>query len=141
MADMPCAVCGEQFDESMLLFHAKGRICESCELELEERSSLSRGVWFTVVNGPITAATGTVMVCVPYVGPFLMLVLGAIALWRGTVAIQVAWMSREDDALGQGQRTALLISGIVTCIWAVGLVMGGGVGGVLTFWMGMTGRG
>ncbi len=130
----PCVVCEQPFEESTLLFSARGLICEGCELDLEERTTVSRGVWFTVINGPITAATGTVMLCVPMVGPVLMLVFGALALWRGTVALQVAWYGRADTALSGGQQTALWISGGLTALWAIGLVMLGGVSGVLTLY-------
>jgi len=139
MAEMACAVCGERFEEDDLLFSDKGRICEHCEMDLKEQSTLNRGVWFTVINGPITALAGSVMACVPVVGPFLMLVMGAIALWRGTVALQVAWYGRHDAALESGQKAALWLGGLVTCIWAVGLVMGGGVGAVITLWMSLHG--
>lgn len=134
MTTLDCAVCGQGFDEAELLFSDRGRICAPCELDLAEQAALSRGVWRTVIGGPVTALAGSVMVCVPMVGPLFALVLGAMALWRGTVALQVLWMSRGDDAMGGATKGALLLSGALTALWSVGLVISGGVVGVYTLY-------
>lgn len=125
-----CARCGETFDEAELLFHDRGRICEGCELDLEEDRQLRRGLWTTVLSGPITALAGTVFLCVPVVGFLGALALGAMALWRGAAALQVAWLGREDADLGAREQAALWVSGGITTLWAIGLVLSGGASAV-----------
>lgn len=126
MAMQECTICGRSFDESVLLFHAKGRICEGCELEMNEQESTSRGIWMTVIGGPITAMAGSVMPCVPIAGPYLTLAFGGMALWRGSAALQVLWLSREDELFQASHKVALGISGALTTAWSVLLVLAGG---------------
>lgn len=126
MTMQDCAICGDPYDASMLLFHAKGRICESCELELQDRESTSRGIWMTVLGGPITAMAGSVMPCVPFAGPYLTLGFGAMALWRGSVALQVVWLAHEDERFEPVHKVFLGLSGALTLAWSILLVIAGG---------------
>jgi hypothetical protein len=138
-----CAVCDERFEESELLFHDLGRVCESCELDLKEESDRTRGVWLTVIGGPLTAITGSVMLCVPIAGgtatgsgpwTFFMLGFAALALWRGTVALQLYWEARGEGGLPSHQRMMLLLSGAVTVPWSLVLAIVGGSGAMLALW-------
>jgi hypothetical protein len=134
MAMEECSRCGRSFEESELLFTGRGKICETCEVDQQEARAVSRGLWTTILSGPLTAAAATLMLCVPVAGPFLVLAFGAMALWRGTVALQVLWYARNDDAVGSFEKGALGVSGTITAMWSILLVMGGGIGAVLAVW-------
>ena len=134
MAIRSCALCGEAFDESELLFHARGRVCEQCELYQEEEAKTSRMLWTTVVVGPLTALAGTILFCAPLVGPFAMVLFGVMALWRGAAALQVAWSDRHQRALEPTPRAALIVSGALTSLWAFGLVLVGAPLSLMLLW-------
>jgi len=134
MAMESCSRCGRSFDEAELLFTGRGKICETCEVEIHEERAVSRGLWMTILGGPLTAVAATLLICVPVVGPFLVLAFGAMALWRGTVALQVLWYARNDDAVGSLEKGALGVSGALTALWSMGLVLVGGIGSVLAVW-------
>lgn len=122
-----CARCNEETPEENLLYHQAGRICASCELEIDEADQTSRGVFATVIGGPIIVFIGTVMVCFGSMGGIPMWFAGAYGSWTGITALREAYrvVKSDDQAVGAFGRGMLVLSGLTTVLWSLPLMLFG----------------
>ncbi|TNE92205.1 MAG: hypothetical protein EP330_02435 [Deltaproteobacteria bacterium] len=124
MALVACARCGEETPEENLLYHQAGRICAACELDIDEADQTSRGVFATVVGGPIIVFIGSVMFCFGSMGGIPMFVAGAYGGWTGITSLLEAYrvVKSDDQAVGGLGRGMLLLSGLFTFLWSLPLM-------------------
>lgn len=122
-----CARCGEEIPEENLLYHDTGRICASCELAFDEADHTSRGVFATVLVGPMVAFTGTVAFCFGSFGGIPMVFAGAFGVWTGATSLLEARrvFKVNDEAVGGFGRGMLVLSGLGTLGWSLLLLLVG----------------
>ncbi|MCO4744505.1 MAG: hypothetical protein KC912_06950 [Proteobacteria bacterium] len=125
MALVPCARCGEETPDENLLYHQLGRICASCELDIDEADATSRGVFATILGGPIVAFIGTIMFCFGSFGGIPMWIAGAYGSWTAVTALREAYrvIKSDDKAVGGLGRGALVASGLFTLPWCLMLML------------------
>jgi hypothetical protein len=127
MALAACARCGEETPEENLLYHAAGRICAGCELDIDEADQTHRGVVANVLVGPMVAFTGSVAFCFGSFGGIPMMAAGAYGAWTGLTSLLEARrvFKTDDAAVGGLGRGMLVVSGLGTLGWSLLLLLVG----------------
>ncbi len=113
MANASCARCGKTMDESRLLFSDVGKICGSCQLDLDEEEKGNNTLWAIAVTGPLLAFTALVFVLAGLI-PTIGLLTNALAPFLGLVAagFGVRAFLKAGNADG-GLRLMLVLGGAV----------------------------
>lgn len=113
MANASCAKCGKTMDESRLLFSDVGKVCGSCQLDLEEAEKNDNTLWAIAVTGPLLAFTALVFVLAGLF-PTIGLLTNALAPFLGLVAagFGVRAFLKAGEA-GGGLRLMLVLGGAV----------------------------
>lgn len=125
MALVACERCGEETPEENLLYHQVGKICAPCELDIQEADATSRGVFATILGGPIVVVIGTIMICFGSYGGIPMWFAGAWGTWTAITALRESYrvIKTNDEAVGSLGRGALVASGLITLPWSQGLML------------------
>jgi hypothetical protein len=127
-ATEPCVVCKKSFYSNELLYGSKGMICVECEANARMDSNFTRGLWMTVIGGPMFGMTGTSMLCAILlfgpVGPFFGFCFGVATFLAGWRALMAGWTLSQPDAeqqVGGLEKGALFTSGALSLAWGLGL--------------------
>ncbi len=129
----PCAQCGRVVPMSALVYDGQARlICTSCEGDAEYAAASSRGIVQTAIAPPLLALVGTMMFCVPLLSLFVPVICGLISIFASVQAIRMGADSSQPGVTANNQ-PLLLISGILSGLWALGIV-----GIQLLSWIGMS---
>lgn len=128
MATIDCARCGASFPEASLVYTDAGQICMDCEEALEEAKAFDSKVQALMLSGPalsVAGVGGLVGGFIPLLGLlFLVLVpfLGLMGLVQGLRALR---MATTHEGLSSNQKTGLLVSGAISTLWCLGLIVAG----------------
>ncbi|MFK7931616.1 MAG: hypothetical protein AB8H79_25775 [Myxococcota bacterium] len=118
----PCARCGTETSADLLIPAASGgRVCLNCEEDLDSLKSLRRGVWMTVAGVPALILTSFLLLCIPYLGPFISVVFSIMALsgaWRAFSLSRSVGADPAEYGVSETAPTALLVTSIVGAIFA-----------------------
>ena len=119
-----CDRCGETFAEASLLYHDRGRVCGECEAALDEEAAEARRIRNLMVSGPVLAFTalgGLMGGLIPILGLLFLVVTPIIAV-LGLVQGGRAMLAARDPALGDGQRGARAIGGVLSALWCLAVL-------------------
>ena len=116
-----------------LVYDGQARlICMTCEGDAEFAAASSKSMVQTAISPPLIALMGTFMFCVPLLSFIVPLICGVVSL---IASIQAIRMGMDTSRVGATDRNQplLLISGILSGLWALGII-----GIQLLSWVGMT---
>jgi hypothetical protein len=135
----PCAVCGKTFEEASLLFSDAGRVCGSCEADLQEDERASGAAAALIGAPPFLALFATLCLmgmCVP-VFTFQVFsvalggVFGMLSVLGGGMGFQQYMTGGAPSIPQQGMLAA---SAAMSIVWGASAVLICLTMGVLLYW-------
>lgn len=126
----PCVACATEWDEDRMIHSARGLVCPECALARESDIALFRGIWMTILGGPVLGAgitmAGLLVALCSGAGGAAVYALGGILVLGHAVRAGMLLVSLRTDysdldvkAVHQG---GLLIAALLSGTWGITLL-------------------
>ncbi|MBO6933840.1 MAG: hypothetical protein JJ863_02655 [Deltaproteobacteria bacterium] len=118
----PCAQCGRVVPTSSMVYNGQAQlICMTCESDAQFAEASTKSMIQTAISPPLLALVGTMMFCVPLLSLIVPLICGIMSMFASVQAIR---MGMDNSRVGATDRNQplLLISGILSALWALGII-------------------
>lgn len=125
MSTTACARCQKQVPTDQLLPSGGKRICLPCEMEIEETRQMRGSVHRSIASPPVAALVTFLTLCIPYVGPFVSVILAVATVVTSIQGIRLGLSIQQDPkeyGVGRTEPVLLLVFSSLSGLAGLGLL-------------------